>query len=87
MDAIAYLRERRRTIFWDEHLWYVHLLVLFLAKDHVTWGPAAFLIVVAYGGACMAWSYVFYWRLERRLLLDGLLLRDEAAPPPIKLAA
>ena len=86
MEAVAYLRERRRTIFWDEHLWYVHLLVLFLAKDHVSWGPAMFLVALVYGGACMAYSYVFYWRLERRLLLDGLL-REAASPPPIKLVA
>jgi hypothetical protein len=78
LNVEEYLARRRRTIFWDEHLWYAHLLVLWLAKDHVAYGSVAFLAVLAYGGACMGWSYLFYWRLERRLLLGPLL----ASTPP-----
>ncbi len=78
VDAVTYLRDRRRTIFWDEHLWYVHLLVLWVLKDHVTWGPIAFFVVLVYGGACVGVSYAFHWRLERALLLQGALRDAEA---------
>jgi hypothetical protein len=71
VDAHEYLTRRRRFIFWDEHLWYVHLLVLWLVKDHVTYGLYGFLGVLLYGGACMAYSYVSFWKLE-----DAVLARD-----------
>lgn len=78
MDVVTYLRDRRRTIFWDEHLWYVHLLALWVLKDRIAWGEVAFFAVLVYGGACMVTSYAFHWRLERSLLLHGAL-RDADA--------
>lgn len=64
MVTESYLKDSRKNILIDEHTWYIHLLILFLIKDYISYAWIGLIGVFVWGGVFVLYSYLKHWEWE-----------------------